>query len=562
MKALTSVLSAFLENQTSRRNLMALLRLVFFLILIVTTFSILFHVIMEREGQHFSWTTGFYWTLTVMSTLGFGDITFQSDLGRAFSIIVLVTGVIYLLVLLPFTFIEFFYAPWMKAQQAARAPRELPTSMKRHVILTLHGPITKLLVKMLKKQQHPYVVLVPTLAEALELHEQNVPTVLGEYSDPETYRKLRIEQAAMIVTTRSDIINTNVTFSVREISDNIPIVASARSNAARDALELSGVTHILSLEKMMGDALARRVVGGDSKAHVIGVMEDLVIAESAAAGTDLVGKTIAQSEIRSLTGVTLVGFWNHGKLEPVEPDTQIQESSIFILGGTQEQIDKYNSTIGYQCSKKSSVVIIGGGRVGRATAQALDEQNVDWKMIEKLPERVKFADRTIVGDGSEFDLMVEAGMHDASTVIITTHDDDTNLYLTIIYRRLRRNLQIICRSTQEENVERLHRAGADVVLSYATMSANTILNYLRGSETLLLAEGVSIFTANTPKCLQGVTLAESQVRSRTGCSIIVVEVDDVRVINPDPDVVLQAHRPLIMIGSLEAEEKFFESYKT
>nr|MBF0222247.1 hypothetical protein [Desulfobulbaceae bacterium] len=36
---------------------------------------------MMYEGREFSWITGFYWTLTVMSTLGFGDITFQTDLG-------------------------------------------------------------------------------------------------------------------------------------------------------------------------------------------------------------------------------------------------------------------------------------------------------------------------------------------------------------------------------------------------------------------------------------------------------------------------------------------------
>lgn len=560
MKALTTVLTAFLENQTSRRNLMALFRLLFVLLVIVTIFSVLFHEIMELEGQHHSWVTGFYWTLTVMSTLGFGDITFQSDLGRGFSIVVLVTGVVYLLVLLPFTFIEFFYAPWMKAQEATHAPRELPASMKRHVILTLHGPITKLLVKMLKKQQHPYAILVPTLAEALDLHAKNVPVVLGDYSDPDTYRKLRVDQAAMVVTTRSDIINTNVTFSVREISENVPVIASARSNAARDALELSGVTHILNLEKMMGQALSRRVIGGDSKAHVIGVMDELVIAESAASGTDLVGKTIAESELKPLTGVTLVGLWDHGKLEPVAPDTPIRESSIFILGGTREQIEQYNHHIGQQSSKKSNVVIIGGGRVGRATARALNEQEVEWKMIEKIADRVQFPDRTVIGDGSEFDLLVLAGLHEASSVIITTHDDDTNLFLTIFYRRLRKNLQIISRCTQEENVPRLHRAGADVVLSYATMSANTILNHLRGSENLLLAEGVSIFTTKTPQCLDGVTLAESQVRSRTGCSIIACELDGKRRVNPDPDTVLSAGLPLIMIGSLEAEDKFFEIY--
>lgn len=561
MKALTTVLTVFLANRTSRQNLMALFRLLLVFVAIVTVFSVLFHVIMEMEGQHHSWVTGFYWTLTVMSTLGFGDITFSSDLGRLFSIVVLVTGVVFLLVLLPFTFIEFFYAPWMRAQQATHAPRELPDTMKSHVILTLHGPNTKLLMKMLKKHHHPYVVLVPTLAEALDLHENDVPVVLGEYSDPETYRKLQIEQAAMVVTTRSDVINTNVTFSVREISENIPIIASAQSTAARDALELSGVTHILSLEEMMGQALSRRVVGGDSKAHVIGVMDELIIAEAAADGTELIGKTIAESGIKPVTGVTLVGFWDRGKLVPVTADTSIHETSVFVLCGTHEQVEKYNSAFGHQSSKKSRVVIVGGGRVGRATAGALDEQGVEWKMVERLKERVKFHERTLVGDGSEFDLLVRAGLHDASTVIITTHDDDTNIFLTIFYRRLRKNLQIISRCTQARNVERLHRAGADVVLSYSTMSANTILNHLRGSETLLLAEGVSIFTAKTPKALEGSTLAESRVRSLTGCSIIATERDGKRVINPDPDTALHEGLPLIMIGSLEAEEKFFETYE-
>ncbi len=561
MKALTTVITAFLDNQTSRRNLLALFRLLGVLLVIVTAFSITFHVLMEREGQHHSWMTGFYWTLTVMSTLGFGDITFESDIGRLFSIVVLVTGVVFLLVLLPFTFIEFFYAPWMKAQQAANAPRSLPASMRNHVILTFHGAITERLVKMLRKHHHPYSVLVPTLAEALELRESNIPVVVGDLSDSETYRRLRIDQAAMVVTTRSDVINTNVTFSVREICEKITIVASARSKAARDALELAGVTHILHLEEMMGQALSRRVVGSDCCAHIIGEMGELVIAEAAAAATELEGRTVAESGIKPATGVTLVGLWDHGKLLPVSPDTRIEGDTIFILGGTAEQIERYNQTYRRQGKAESNrVVIVGGGRVGRATAAALDQQGIEWIMIERLAERVRYKDRTLVGDGAEFDLLVEAGMHEASSVIITTHDDDTNIFLTIFYRRLRKKLQIISRCTREANVARLHRAGADVVLSYATMSANTILNHLRGSETLLLAEGVSLFTANTPRSLDGRTLADSQVRSRTGCSIIATEHRSVRQINPAPGTELHAGDKLCLIGSLEAEERFFEIY--
>ena len=54
------------------------------------------------EGEQHSWITGFYWTLVVMTTLGFGDITFTSDVGRLFSILVLLSGVVLLLVMLPF----------------------------------------------------------------------------------------------------------------------------------------------------------------------------------------------------------------------------------------------------------------------------------------------------------------------------------------------------------------------------------------------------------------------------------------------------------------------------
>ena len=46
----------------------------------------------------------------------------------------------YLLILLPFTFIQFFYAPWLEARDAARAPRELPDETEGHVLLTGSGP--------------------------------------------------------------------------------------------------------------------------------------------------------------------------------------------------------------------------------------------------------------------------------------------------------------------------------------------------------------------------------------------------------------------------------------
>ena len=125
MKLIPPQLLFFLQNKTTRRNSLLLLKFFIFLALIIAIYSTIFHAIMLYEGRDFSWITGFYWTLTVMSTLGFGDVTFTSDLGLSFTLLVLLSGIVLLLIMLPFSFIQFFYAPWLEAQEKARVPREV-----------------------------------------------------------------------------------------------------------------------------------------------------------------------------------------------------------------------------------------------------------------------------------------------------------------------------------------------------------------------------------------------------------------------------------------------------
>jgi len=560
MKAFPAAVASFLETRTSRTNLLALVKLLAVLFALVTIYSIGFHYLMALEGQEHTWMTGLYWTLTVMSTLGFGDITFHTDLGRGFSLIVLGTGVVFLLVLLPFTFIEFFYAPWMRAQAQGRAPRELPMGTKGHILLTQLGPITKYLIKLLTKHRHPYYIMAPTLVEAMELHDQNLPVVVGEFNDPETYRRLRVNDAAMVVTTRSDVVNTNVTFTARETAPDIPIVATSMTESSRDALELAGATRVLRLELMMGQALSRRVIDRDASAHLIGELDGLHIAEASVGGTSLVGKNIATSGLRDDAGVSVVGLWERGNFLPAGPETEIGGHTVLVLAGTPEQIERYNQKMAQTERGESRVVIVGSGRVGRATAEALDERKIEWKMVEKIEARVTDPEKAIIGDASELDVIVASGMRESSTVIITTHDDDLNIFLTILYRRLRPNIQIICRCTNELNVSTLHRAGADLVLSYASMAANSIFNELRSSDALLLAEGVNVFTVIVPPSLEDLTIAKSGVRSETGCTVIALEIDGRRNVNPPPETILEGKATMVLVGNLDAEEKFMNEF--
>jgi Trk K+ transport system NAD-binding subunit len=556
MKFLVSQLLYFLRDRPSRINLFALLRFLAILLGMVTLYSVAFHYLMAYEGRQESWLTGFYWTLTVMSTLGFGDITFHSDLGRFFSIVVLLSGIIFLLVLLPFTFIEFFYAPWMKAQEAARTPTQLPPKSAGHVIIIQLDDVTETLIERLNQYHYPYVLLAPDLPEALRLDALGYRVVRGALDDPETYRRVRADQAALAVATANDRVNSNVAFTVREVSEQIPIITTANHAASVDILELAGSNHVLQLGEMLGQTLARRLSGGEKAAHIIGRFGELVIAEAMVRNAAFVGKSLRASRLREQTGVSVLGAWIRGKFELADPEMLIDAGTALVMAGTAQQLARYNQLY---CSAElpdRPVLIIGGGRVGRATANALAAQGMDYRIVELLPERIRDPEKYVLGDAADLAVLERAGIRETAAVLVTTHDDDTNIYLTIYCRRLRPNVQLISRARLERNVATLHRAGADFVLSYASMGANAIFNLLNRSNILMVAEGLDVFEVAVPARLAGRTIAESEIRTKTGCTVIALRDGDQMLVSPAPDQPFPRDGKIILIGTVAAEQDF------
>ncbi|HSJ10377.1 MAG TPA: NAD-binding protein [Longimicrobiales bacterium] len=562
MKFLTSQLASLMETGSSRRNLRLLGRFVILLAVMVTTYSILFHVLMEFEDQDHSWITGVYWTLTVMSTLGFGDITFTGDVGKVFSLVVLVSGVMFLLVVLPFTFVEFFYAPWLDQQRRSRAPREVPEGTHGHVILTSFDPVAQALIERLRDYGRTYFVLEPDLNRALELFDQDVSVVVGDLDDVATYRRLRVDRAAMVVATADDHMNSNIAFTVREASETVPIVSFARAPESVDVLQLSGSSHVLQLTDMLGRSLARRVVSGDTRTNVIGRFGELLIAEAPVSGTPIVGRTLADGWLRAATGLTVVGLWERGHFELPAPDRVIDASTMLVLAGSEAQLASFTELTAIYNFADAPVLILGGGRVGRAVAEALTDRGIDYRIVEKDPTRVKDVAHTVVGSAADLEVLTRAGIEQAPTTLVTTADDATNIYLTIYCRRLRPDMQVISRSTLERNVSTLHRAGADFVMSYASMGANAIFNVLEQDDVVMIAEGLDVFRTRVPPSLAGRPLIESQVRERTGCSIVAVEVGGETIVNPDATTPLPTDpdAELIIIGSTEAERRFLDAF--
>lgn len=561
MKYMPSQLMVFFQNQTTRRNFITFTKVWGLLVFIITAYSIIFHLIMLYEGRDFSWITGVYWSLTVMSTLGFGDITFSTDLGLVFTLVVLVSGVIFLLIILPFTFIQFFYAPWLDAQSKARTPSELPPETHGHVILTGLEPVSRRLVEHLKKKKFPYVILAADLHAALELHDAGFNVVVGSPDDPETYEKVRVKQAAMVVATGDDLINTNISFTVREITSKVPIVTNADKEHSVDVLKFPGNMHVFQFMKILGETLAKRTLGVSRSTSIIGGYDELLLAVAPAIRSPFEGRTLGESRIREETGLTVVGLWENRKFVIPSPETRVKAITIFVLAGSVAQLEKFDET--YTRPRESHlddapVLILGGGRVGHAAAATLEEHKIRYKIVEKRPNIVKGKGKDVYihGDAADLDTLKKAHIDKARSAIITTHNDDMNIYLTFYCRQLRPDIQILSRATMARNVSKLHRAGADLVMSYAAMGASAILDILMPGEVSLFAEGLKVFDSKMPSKILGKTLAESRIREETGCSVVAIKTKGELLVSPDPNKQLQASSELILIGTAEAEKRF------
>jgi Trk K+ transport system NAD-binding subunit len=264
--------------------------------------------------------------------------------------------------------------------------------------------------------------------------------------------------------------------------------------------------------------------------------------------------------IREKTGINVVGIWQRGKFEIPSPNTLIQSTTVLLLAGSAEQFQKYDNLTGSARTFPAPVLILGGGRVGRAAARTLAERGIDYRIVEKHKYIIENDDKYILGDAADIHTLEKAGIQEAPSIFISTHDDDINIYLTIYCRKLRPEVQIISRATLDRNIIKLYMAGADLVMSYASMGANSILNILKPNEILMLAEGLNVFQIPVPSSLAGKTLAETDIREKTGCNVVGIRSQDTVHINPGPNFTLTKDDELILIGTADGEKLFIESY--
>ncbi len=565
MKLVSTQLSYFFSDNQVRRNVRALLKYVAFVVVVVVIFAEVFHLIMVHvEGQEHSWFTGLYWTLTVMSTLGFGDITFQSDLGRIFSMLVLVSGVVLLLIVLPFAFIRFFYAPWLEAQIRMRAPQEVPPDTKGHVVICAYDMIAPGLIERLKHDDIPYFVLEPDPTLASNRYLDGISVITGEIDGKATYEALKLDKARMVLANREDTVNTSIILTVRDVAPEVPIVATASKEGSVDVLQLSGANHVLCLKKSLGEQLANRITASHAHSHVIGHYRDLLIAELPLHRTPLAGRTVRETRLREISGVSIIGVWDHGRMKPAHPEMPLTHASVLVLIGTEAQLAELDDLLVIYNVNDNPVLIIGGGVVGTAAARALQSLDIPVHMIDQdavVCHRARSVCKAVFkGDAADYEVLKQAGVLEAPSVLLTTNDDAMNIYLASYCRNLNPGLRVVSRITHERNLGAIHRAGADFVLSYASLGMEAVFSILQGKELVMLGEGVDLFSVALPRSLYRKSLAETGIGARTGLNVIAIQHQGEVRTNLSASTVLLPGAELLMLGSNQQRQEFIDAF--
>lgn len=115
------------------------------------------------------------------------------------------------------------------------------------------------------------------------------------------------------------------------------------------------------------------------------------------------------------------------------------------------------------------IIVCGAGRVGSSVAHVLQAEKASFVLVdndeEKVAEMEEAGHLVYLGDASLDEVLINLGIKRARGIVAALPDDAYNLYVTLSARDLNPNLKIVARAEKPETIDKLHRAGANKVIS-------------------------------------------------------------------------------------------------
>ncbi|GAA0741129.1 potassium channel protein [Gaetbulibacter jejuensis] len=304
----------------------------------------------------------------------------------------------------------------------------------------------------------------------------------------------------------------------------------------------------------------------------------------------LSGYTWIDAIYMTVITVTTVGF---GEVQPLDTQSKIFTvflilASIVIVGYAISIITEYIlSKSNYEELKqkkmqkkidslKNHIIICGYGRNGSQAAKKLIAYEKDFVVIEKDKEIIdKFQSELvsfIQGNANEDEVLLQAGIDRASTLISALPNDADNLFVVLSARQINKDLTIISRASQQTSYNKLKLAGANNVILPDMIGGDHMASLVVVPDLIEFIDNLSIVgKANinieeiaveklyNPSTIK--TLRDLDLRKKTGCNVIgFKDGQGDYIVNPEADIELVPKSKIIVLGRPEQIKKLNSLY--
>ncbi|HTG33847.1 MAG TPA: NAD-binding protein [Thermoanaerobaculia bacterium] len=541
-----------------RRSRRRLAVLILSLLLTVLASSFLYMWGMAAlEGKPRTFWQSLEWAGETLSTTGYG-----ADSGwRHPVMVVLVVAVQFLGVFLVFLIFPIYLIPFLEERFEIRLPQEVAKDLEGHVVVYRYGPAVETLLEELAGADVPTLVLEPDDSVARRLFEGGVRIVHRSLSEG-ALRSARLEKARAIIANGSDDENAALSLSARQLGFRGTILALVEDPFHRRPMMLAGATAVFTPRHILGAALAARA-SARINPRVGGIQQlgrNLEVAElRVSPESPLAGHTLDETAIGTRTGAKVVGQWIGGELlVPDGSGLRLEPGGILVVVGSPESVDRLQDLAGGAVTlrREGPFVVGGGGEVGRKVAELLRAVGEEVKLIDRHPG----PEVDLVGNVLDVRLLETAGVKDAQAVILALDADSATLFATVILKDLAPGVPVIARVNEAENVERIHRAGADYALSISQVSGQMLAKKLLGQESVAVDPQLKILKI-VPDGLAGRHPASLAIRERTGCSVVAVERGDDVLVEFPADFRFKPDDAVYICGSGNAVRRFREVFR-
>lgn len=289
--------------------------------------------------------------------------------------------------------------------------------------------------------------------------------------------------------------------------------------------------------------------------------------------------------------ITTVGFKEVGGAQ--DADSKVFTiflilASVVIVGYAIKVITEYIITkndveelIQKKMQKKidglsNHIIICGYGRNGKQAASKLMAYKKPFVVVERNKEIVdKFQSELVpfvFGNANEDEVLLQAGIERASTLISALPNDADNLFVVLSARQINNKMNIISRASQETSYKKLKLAGANNVILPDKIGGDHMASLVVVPGLLEFIDNLSIVGKsninieeisveklyNTSKIK---TIKDLDLRKITGCNVIgYKDPAGEYLINPEAELELLPNSKVIVLGRPEQIQKLNSLY--